>query len=174
VDNAAVENVEARRTSYLRILAEPGHVNFGGKVHGGQLMKWLDQAGYACAAQWSGGYAVTVYVAGIHFMKPILVGWVVELQARVIHTGSSSMHIAIDVFARDPRSASATRCGHSVIVFVGLDDEGRPRPVPKWVPRDEHDRQMETYALRLVALRKAMEEEMRDRLHLAPDPAPAR
>ncbi len=43
----------------FRFLAEPIHVNFGGKVHGGMVMKWMDQAGYACAAAWSGKYCVT-------------------------------------------------------------------------------------------------------------------
>jgi len=51
----------------LRFLAEPTDVNFGGKVHGGAFMKWIDQAGYACAVNCSKEYAVTVYVGGIRF-----------------------------------------------------------------------------------------------------------
>ena len=65
----------------LRFLAEPAHVNFGGKVHGGAVMKWIDQAGYACAARWSGSYCVTAYVGGIQFMRPIQVGELVEVRA---------------------------------------------------------------------------------------------
>ena len=45
----------------LRFLAEPSTVNFGGKVHGGTVMKWIDEAGYACATSWSKRYCVTVY-----------------------------------------------------------------------------------------------------------------
>ena len=60
------------RNLTLRFLAEPTDVNFGGKVHGGIVMKWIDQAGYACATQWSGNYCVTVYVGGIRFLKPIV------------------------------------------------------------------------------------------------------
>jgi acyl-CoA hydrolase len=56
----------------FRFLAEPTDVNFGGKVHGGAVMKWIDQAGYACAAGWSGHYCVTVSVAGVKFRRPIL------------------------------------------------------------------------------------------------------
>ncbi len=66
----------------LRFLAEPAHVNFGGKVHGGAVMKWIVQAGYACAAGWSGSYCVTAYVGGIQFMRPIQVGELVEVRAR--------------------------------------------------------------------------------------------
>ena len=55
----------------LRFLAEPGDVNFGGKVHGGAVMKWIDQAGYACAVSWSGYYCVTVSVGGIRFLRKL-------------------------------------------------------------------------------------------------------
>ena len=61
----------------LRFLAEPGHVNFGGKVHGGAVMKWIDQAGYTCAAGWTGEYCVTLYLGGLHFLRadPCRVRW---------------------------------------------------------------------------------------------------
>ena len=85
----------------FRFLAEPTDVNFGGKVHGGAVMKWIDQAGYACAAGWSGRYCVTVYVGGIQFERPIQVGQIVEVNAQIVHTGSTSMHVAVDVAARD-------------------------------------------------------------------------
>lgn len=159
-----------QRATILRFLAEPSHVNFGGKVHGGMLMKWIDQAGYACAAGWTGKYCVTVFVGGIHFIKPILVGWVVEMAAQVIHTGRTSMHIAIDIYAGDPRHTTAERVGHCVIVFVALDDGGRPTPVPAWTPDNEHDRALQQYALRLAELRKQMEAEMWQTLRLGPDP----
>src|SRR4028119_2083124 len=87
----------------LRFLAEPTAVNFGGKVHGGAVMKWIDQAGYTCAVGWSGQYCVTVYVGGIRFYQPIFIGHLVEVRARLIFTGRSSMHIAVDVSARDPK-----------------------------------------------------------------------
>jgi acyl-CoA hydrolase len=62
--------LEREREITLRFLAEPTDVNFGGKVHGGAVMKWIDQAGYACAVGWSGQYCVTVYVGGIRFHSP--------------------------------------------------------------------------------------------------------
>lgn len=58
----------------LRVLASPTDVNFGGKVHGGSVMKWIDQVGYACALGWSKHYCVTVYVGGIRFLQPIYIG----------------------------------------------------------------------------------------------------
>jgi acyl-CoA hydrolase len=148
----------------LRFLAEPAHVNFGGKVHGGAVMKWIDQAGYACAAGWSGSYCVTAYVGGIQFMRPIQVGELVEVRAQVAYTGRTSVHVAIDVHAGDPREADglmrATIC---VIVFVALGADGNPHPVPRWVPRTEHERLLEDYAIKMMEFRKALENEVKGR-----------
>jgi acyl-CoA hydrolase len=148
----------------LRFMAEPGHVNFGGKVHGGAVMKWIDQAGYTCAAGWTGVYCVTLYVGGIHFLRPIHVGELVELRALVIHTGRTSLHIAIDIYAGDPKETSLLRTGHCVIVFVALDEQGRTHPVPPWVPETRTDRALQAYALRLIELRKLMDAEMESHL----------
>ena len=155
-----------QRSTTLRFLAEPAHVNFGGKVHGGAVMRWIDQAGYTCAAAWSGDYCVTVYVGGIHFLRPIKIGEVVELRALVIHTGRTSIHVAIDVYAGDPRVSELQRCGHCVIVFVATDEVGRPKAVPPWEPETDVDRALEDYALRMIELRKVMDREIESRLEL--------
>lgn len=146
----------------LRFLAEPSHVNFGGKVHGGMVMKWIDQAGYACAAGWSGSYCVTVYVGGIHFVRPIIVGSAVELRSQVIHTGRTSLHVFIDIFAGDPRQRDMRRSAHCVAVFVALDPDGKPTPVPAWTPRTERELTLDRYALRLIEHRKQMDAEGRE------------
>ena len=86
----------AHPSTTFRFLAEPTDVNFGGNVHGGIVMKWIDQAAYACAAQWSKCYCVTVSANGIRFIKPIKVGQLVEITASLVHTGASSMHIYAD------------------------------------------------------------------------------
>ncbi len=156
--------MERQRGVTLRFLAEPGDVNFGGKVHGGAVMKWIDQAGYTCAAGWTGTYCVTVYLGGLHFLGPIRVGEVVELRALVIRTGSTSLDIAIDVYAGDPTSPVRRRTGHCVVVFVALDADGRPTTVPPWRAESEMDRALEGYAARLGVLRKQMDVEMERRL----------
>jgi uncharacterized protein (TIGR00369 family) len=152
-----------QRGTTLRFLAEPGHVNFGGKVHGGAVMKWIDQAGYTCAAGWTGDYCVTSYVGGIHFMRPIKVGDLVEVRAKVAHTGRTSVHVAIDVHAGDPRGAALTRTAICVIVFVALDELGRPKPVPPWAPETENDELLQAYALKIAETRRALEKEVEGR-----------
>jgi acyl-CoA hydrolase len=144
----------------MRFLAEPSAVNFGGKVHGGAVMTWIDQSGYACAVGWSGRYCVTLYVGGIRFYRPIVIGHVVEVQARVIYTGTTSMHIAVDVRSADPRDGEYAQTTHCVMIFVAVDDAGKPVPVPVWEPQTDEDRDQMAYAQRLMALRKGIEQEM--------------
>ncbi|MCE3003761.1 MAG: acyl-CoA thioesterase [Xanthomonadaceae bacterium] len=152
-----------QRELTLRFLAEPADVNYGGKVFGGAVMKWIDQAGYALASAWSGRYAVTVYVGGIQFENPIAIGSLVEVRARLLHTGTTSMHIGVDVHAADPRAADATprRTTHCIIVFVAVDDARQPATVPVFVPTDDEQRELQAYALRFMDLRRGVEAERR-------------
>ena len=148
-----------QREITLRFLAQPGDVNYGGKVHGGVVMKWIDQAGYAAAVGWSGRYAVTLAVGGIRFVAPVRISDLVEVSARLVHTGTSSMHFAVDVRARDPMGGDWRLCTHCVVVFVALDAaEGRPVAVPAWTPRSAEDQRMTEYALKVMELGKGIEQ----------------
>ena len=149
-----------QREITLRFLAQPGDVNFGGKVHGGAVMKWIDQAGYSCAVGWTGAYCVTVYLGGLQFLKPIRVGELVELRALVIRTGRTSLDIAIDVYAGDLKCDERRRACHCVIVFVAIDSNGKPVSVPRWEPSAPVDIALEKYAARLGELRQQMDAEV--------------
>lgn len=150
----------------FRFLAEPTDVNFGGKVHGGIVMKWMDQAGYACAAQWSGKYCVTVSIGAIRFIRPILVGQLVTLKAKVIHTGSTSMHIFIEIEAGDPKLNKMENTGHCLVVFVACDEKGNPVSVPHWQAQTEEDKALEQYAIEAKQNAKSLD----SRLHRALTP----
>ncbi len=152
-----------QREVEFRFLAEPGDVNFGGKVHGGMVMKWIDQAGYAAAVGWSGCYCVTVAVGGIQFVQPILIGDLVAVRCRLIRTGTSSMQFAVDVSARDLKTAVERLATSCVISFVALDaPDGKPTAVPAWQPASDEERRLADYAQRLLGLSKAMEDEVVD------------
>ena len=141
----------------FRFLAQPTDVNFGGKVHGGMVMKWIDQAGYACAVGWSGAYCVTASVSGIQFVAPILISDLVSVRAHLIHTGTSSMHLAVDVLARDLRKGEQRLATSCVMVFVALDSpDGKPTPVPRWEPRDDNERRLQAQAEKLLELSQGM------------------
>jgi acyl-CoA hydrolase len=149
-----------KREISLRLLAEPQDVNFGGKVHGGAVMKWIDQAGYTCAVSWSGKYCVTASVGGIRFIQPILIGNIVELRARVICTGVTSMHILVEVLAGDPKQGDLSKTTNCVIVFVAMRPDGKPAALPAWVPETEEDQALERYARRLIETRRVLEQEI--------------
>ncbi len=142
----------------FKFLSEPGDVNFGGKVHGGAVMKWIDQAAYTCAVNWSSEYCVTVYVGGIRFLNPIHIGDIVEVRARIIYTGRTSMHIAVDIKAINPRTKVETKTTHCVIVFAAVDDNGKTVPVPVWTPETDEEKKLQAYALKLSELRKEINE----------------
>ena len=145
----------------FQFISEPTDVNFGGKVHGGSVMKWIDQVGYACASNWCGSYAVTVYVGGIRFLKPIKIGELIKINAKDIYTGSSSMHIMIDVFSKAVTSKKYEKKTHCIIVFVAVDENGNKIKVPQWKPETEHELLLEDYAKKLMALRTGIEDEMK-------------
>ena len=141
-------------------LAQPTDVNFGGKVHGGMVMKWIDQAGYACAVGWSSKYCVTVAVGGIQFVQPILIGDLVTVRCQLIYTGTTSMHFCVDVLARQLQTGTEVLATHCVIVMVATDENGKPTPVPKWEPQTDEDKKLAEYAQKLMALDRSIEQEV--------------
>ncbi len=146
----------------LQFLSEPGDVNYGGKVHGGTVMKWIDQAGYACAIQWSDSYCVTIYVGGIRFFNSIHIGHLVKLDACIIYTGKTSMHIAVDVYSKPLGSGDFVKNTHCIIVFVAMDETSHtPKEVPVFAPVTAKEIAMRDYAVRLMELRKNIEDEMK-------------
>ncbi|MGB3725830.1 MAG: acyl-CoA thioesterase [Glaciecola sp.] len=131
----------------FRFLAEPTDVNFGGKVHGGMVMKWIDQASYACAAQWSKHYCVTVSANAIRFIRPILVGQMVTIRARIVHTGKTSMHIYVSVRASDPKKDQVVVTNRCFITFMAVDASGYPVQVPVFTPKCDEDKKLEKVAI---------------------------
>lgn len=148
-----------QRELTLRFLAEPMDVNYGGMVHGGMVMKWIDQAGYAAAVGWSGAYSVTVAVGGIRFVAPIRISDLVTVRTKLVHTGTTSMHFSVDVEARNPMGGECRLCTHCVIVFVAMDQQQRtPIPVPGWTPASPEDKRLAEYALKVMELSKGIEQ----------------
>lgn len=121
-------------TTTLRFLAEPSTANFAGKVHGGTVMKWIDEAGYVCATRWARRYCVTVFVGSMRFIQPVRIGDLVEVDARLAYTGTTSMNIAVEVRSGDTHGGPMHTTTECLIVFVALDEGGRPMPVEAFTP----------------------------------------
>lgn len=145
-------------------LAEPTDVNFGGKVHGGMVMKWIDQASYACAAQWSKRYCVTVSANGIRFIRPILVGQMITVTARIIHTGKSSMHIYVVVRACDPKENQPVVTNRCFITFMAKDESGYPVKVDTYQPETEEEKMLEQVAISAKDFAKKLDKDFDDKL----------
>jgi acyl-CoA hydrolase len=139
----------------IRFLAQPTDVNFGGNVHGGTAMKWLDQAGYVCATGWSKRYCVTAFAGDINFHHPIKVGSLVEVVAKIIFTGRSTMHILVSIKTCDPKFCEKEEEAiHCIMVFVAVDESGKPVSVPEWVPATDTEMALAEYAKRIKEVRK--------------------
>ena len=143
----------------MTVLMTPDMANFAGNVHGGTLLKFLDQVAYACASRYAGCYVVTLSVDQVMFLQPIHVGELLSFLAAVNHTGSSSMEVGIKVVAENIRSQQKRHVNSCFFTMVAVDDERRPVPVPPLqpAPGDETRRWQE------AALRKQLRRELGER-----------
>lgn len=106
-------------------MAQTTDVNFGGNVHGGKVMKWIDEVGYALAVQYAGKYCVTKFVDDIEFLEPISIGDLVKLEAKIIKVGNTSIRIHVDVTSEGLIEREIkTNCACD-IVFVAIDKDGK-------------------------------------------------
>lgn len=144
----------------LRFLAAPTDAGYSGNVSGGRVLEWIDKAGYAAAVGWSERYCVTAYVGNVRFARPVGVGDLVEATARLIHAGRSSMHILVTVRSGNPRDDQLTDATECLMIFVAVDDDGRPTPVPVFTPADDIERRWQDSAVRRIALRADIEAAM--------------
>jgi acyl-CoA hydrolase len=118
----------------MTVLMTPDTANFAGNVHGGHLLKLLDQVAYACASRYAARYVVTLSVDQVTFREPIFVGELVTFLASVNHTGTSSMEIGIKVLAQDIRSQALRHVNSCFFTMVAVDDMRKPVPVPPLRP----------------------------------------
>ena len=93
-------------------------------------------------------------------MKPIMVGSVVEVEAKVIYTGRTSMHIGLSVRAGDPTSDQRNLTTHCIVIMVAVDSNGNPTTIPEWIPETEHDIFLRNSAIALMEMRKKISSEM--------------
>ncbi|WP_022876714.1 acyl-CoA thioesterase [Glutamicibacter mishrai] len=137
----------------LRFMASPTDVNWGGKVHGGMVMKWIDEAAELCAARYCQQETVAVFSGGIRFYRPLLIGHLVEVEARLVYTGNKGMHIAVHVRSGDPKTREMNLTTYCLTVMVTRDETGTAVPVKPWVPVSVEDQRLWEHARELVAIR---------------------
>jgi uncharacterized protein (TIGR00369 family) len=143
----------------MTVLMTPDTANFAGNVHGGTLLKLLDQAAYACASRYAGRYVVTMSVDQVVFRQPVHVGELVTFLASVNHVGRSSMEVGIKVIAEDIREQTVRHVVSCFFSMVAVDDDRRPVEVAPLAPSTPDERRR----FEAAAVRKAMRREMEQR-----------
>jgi acyl-CoA hydrolase len=155
VSSDAQEREDLHRLS-MTILMTPDMSNFRGNVHGGTLLKLLDQVAYTCASRYAGAYAVTLSVDRVVFREPIHVGELVTFDASVNFTGRTSMEVGIRVTAEDLVRHSHRHANSSYFTMVAIDEDGRPVPVPPLVPGSSAEHRRHGDAVRRRELRRQL------------------
>ena len=143
----------------MTVLMTPDTANFAGNVHGGHLLKLLDQVAYACASRYAARYVVTVSVDQVTFREPIFVGELVTFLASVNHTGTSSMEIGVKVLAQEIRSQRVRHVNSCFFTMVAVDDERKPVQVAPLRPFSPEERRRHAAAV----VRKQLRQEFAQR-----------
>jgi acyl-CoA hydrolase len=127
----------------------PNHANLLGNVHGGWIMKLVDEAGALASMRHAQQRVVTVALDQMTFRQPILIGDLVTLTAEVSYVGTTSMEVEVGVEAENPISGSRSHTNTAYLVYVALDERGRKVPVPRLVTETDAERErMEAGRLR--------------------------
>lgn len=124
-------------TLTMTILMTPDMANFSGNVHGGTLLKCLDEVAYACASRHAGAYVVTLSVDQVMFLQPVHVGELVTFLASVNYTGRTSMEVGIKVISENIREKLVRHTTSCFFTMVAVDENGKAVAVPKLEPHTD-------------------------------------
>jgi len=152
-ESYTAEGTAARTT--LRFVATSTDADGTGHVHGGRIMRWIDDTAGACGTNWTGAHIITSYIAGFRFLRPVAKGDAVDVTARIIHTGPRSVHMSVHLTTTDARDRHVV--AHGVVVVVAVDERGNARPVPTWQPESDEDHRLDRHARHLIELRQFIE-----------------
>lgn len=144
-----MENMQAmdNRTLTMNILVTPSMANFSGLMHGGELMKILDQVAYACATRYCGIGTVTMSVDNIIFRQPIPIGRLLTFFASVNYTGRTSCEVGIKVVSENIKEQYVTHCVSCYFTMVAFAD-GKTMPIPQLTPVTETEKRRYNEALK--------------------------
>ena len=123
----------------LRFLASQSTLPQAGRVPGGTVLRWVDEAGFACASAWAKGPCITEFVGGAHFVHPIRPGDLVEVHARLASTTDTAMHLAVEVRSGGIHGEPLQEVLHCVAVYTAVDADEQPRAIDKWSPETPGD-----------------------------------
>jgi uncharacterized protein (TIGR00369 family) len=135
----APKTVSASRISIAQLM-QPEHANNLGNVHGGWIMKLVDEAGALACMRHAQRRVVTVAIDSMVFRSPIRIGDLVQLTAEVTESGRTSMEVEVQVQAENPITGVQTQTNTAYLVYVALDDDGKPVQVPPVIVETDAER----------------------------------
>ena len=124
----------------IRTLAMPADANPSGDIFGGWVLSQMDIAGGIVAGQRAQGRVATVAVTAMTFHLPVYVGDVLCVYVDIERIGRTSIATWVEAWALRHRFGAQVRVTEGEFVYVAIDAEGRPRPVPKEEPKEEEER----------------------------------
>jgi uncharacterized protein (TIGR00369 family) len=124
----------------LNQLMLPQHTNPMGSVHGGEIMRLVDETGALCAIRHAQRPVVTLAIDSMTFHSPVHVGDLVSLSASINWVGRSSLEVGVKVVAEKPLTGEQTHTNTAYLVYVALDDDGRPTEVPRLILETDDER----------------------------------
>ena len=134
------KSIRASRISIAQLM-HPEHANNLGNVHGGWIMKLVDEAGALACMRHAQRRVVTVAIDSMVFRQPIRIGDLIILNAELTYTGRTSMEVEVQVQAENPITGERTHTNTAYLVYVALDDDGNPVPVPPLKAETEEEKQ---------------------------------
>lgn len=148
------KTVSASRITLAQLM-QPEHANNLGNVHGGWIMKMVDEAGALACMRHSQQRVVTIAVDSMLFRHPIRTTDLVILNAEVSYVGRTSMEAEVEVIAENPVTGERWHTNTAYLVYVALDAEGKPTPVPKLILENEEQKKRMEAGQERQAYRKA-------------------
>lgn len=125
-----------------RWMVQPNHANNLGAAHGGNVMKWMDEAGAMSAMHFSGESCVTAHMDEVNFKRPIHVGDIALVKSYVFRAGRTSVSVRTRVFREDPRRGETELTTESYMVFVAIDEDREPVGVPELTVSSERGEEL--------------------------------
>ena len=144
----APKPVSASKTVFSKSML-PSDANPSGNVHGGEIMKLIDECAGAAAGRHARQRVVTARVDELSFLAPVFVGNLVTARASVNDVGTKSMEIGVRVDAEDILTGKVVHVSSAYLVYVAIDANGKPAPIPLVVAEtEEEQRRMSAAKLR--------------------------
>ncbi|AZJ35653.1 acyl-CoA thioesterase [Tenacibaculum singaporense] len=157
MNNNIYRNIEDTRITISELML-PSHANFSGKIHGGYVLKLMDQIAFACASKHSGTYCVTASVDTVNFINPIEVGELVTMKASINYVGKTSMVVGIRVEAQNIQTGKSKHCNSSYFTMVAKKDNGDNAKVPGIIINDDNEMRRFLEAIHRIKMKKNRQE----------------